>query len=140
MCWCYAIIFALKEIYFGNINCKIFKGKSKYQEYVVDVKIWIFSSDLWHSLLNLIEFSNCSGRSENALPSVLLCGGLFRNCLRLTNSNLTQEMSFINLDIISYDIHLLKCSTEIISLSYIIDVQSSGLLQYFVFMYLKFKS
>ena len=56
MCWCYAIIFALKEIYFGNINCKIFKGKSKYQEYVVDVKIWIFSSDLWHSPLNLIEF------------------------------------------------------------------------------------
>ena len=34
----------------------------------------------------------------------------------------------------------LKCSTEIIFLSYIIDVQSSGLLQYFVFMYLKFKS
>ena len=108
MCWCNAIIFALKEIYFENINLKIFNGKSKYQEYVVDVKIWIFSSDLWHSLLNLIEFSNCSGRSENALPSVLLCGGLFRNCLRLTNSNLTQEMSFINLDIISYDIHLFK--------------------------------
>ena len=44
----------------------------------MDVKIWILSTDLWYSLRDLIQFSNCSRLWENAISAVLLRAQLWK--------------------------------------------------------------